>query len=312
VSAAAGAAGSGLRALARPSGTFLMVAADQRDSLRTMLAERGRPHATADLVRFKLAVATELGRYASGLLIDARHGYREVVERRLLPPTCGLILAADALVQEPGEPVRDTDLDETVDPSGARADGVAALKLLVVWRRDADRSRRLATAERFVRRCREAGLLSVLEAVVRPAADRTADWDREADLLDAAAALGGLGPSLYKAEVPCYGRSAPAELVERCRRLDAVLPCPWVVLSQGVDPADFPAAVAAACRGGASGILAGRAVWTSALDADDPAAALRTVAAPRLARLAEVVDTLGRPWWGKGPRPSSGDGGEAG
>jgi sulfofructosephosphate aldolase len=149
----------------------------------------------------------------------------------------------------------------------------------------------------------------VLEAIVRPAAGRPPrEWDREADLLAAAAELAALRPSLYKAEVPWHGRGTATELVERCRRLDAVLPCPWVVLSQGVDPDDFPAAVAAACRAGASGILAGRAIWTSALDADDPAAALRTDAVPRLARLAHIVDTLGRPWWEKGTPPAHGHG----
>ena len=51
-----------LDALARDSGTFLMVAMDQRESLRTMLAQH---HADADdarMIRFKLAVARELSR----------------------------------------------------------------------------------------------------------------------------------------------------------------------------------------------------------------------------------------------------------
>jgi sulfofructosephosphate aldolase len=68
------------------------------------------------------------------------------------------------------------------------------------------------------------------------------------------------------------------------------------VLSQGVDPARFPTAVAAACRGGASGMLAGRAVWTATLGADDPTALLREHSVPRLRELAAIVDAHGRPW----------------
>ena len=49
-----------LDALARPSGTFLMVAMDQRESLRTMLRERGHDDGTGRVARFKLAVAREL------------------------------------------------------------------------------------------------------------------------------------------------------------------------------------------------------------------------------------------------------------
>jgi sulfofructosephosphate aldolase len=69
-----------------------------------------------------------------------------------------------------------------------------------------------------------------------------------------------------------------------------------VVLSQGVDPADFPRAVEAACKGGASGTLAGRAVWTPAVGADDPAGVLRGYSVPRLRDLAAIVDAHGRPW----------------
>jgi sulfofructosephosphate aldolase len=103
-------------------------------------------------------------------------------------------------------------------------------------------------------------------------------------------------PSLYKCQVPLYGHGKPAEITSRAQAIDAVLPVPWVVLSQGVDPADFPSAVTAACDGGASGMLAGRAVWTATLAADDPTELLRTHSVPRLRELAAIVDHHGRPW----------------
>ena len=57
-----------LDALARDSGTFLMVAMDQRESLRGMMD--GAPDER--LRAFKLAVAQELSPYASGFLIDRK------------------------------------------------------------------------------------------------------------------------------------------------------------------------------------------------------------------------------------------------
>jgi sulfofructosephosphate aldolase len=72
------------------------------------------------------------------------------------------------------------------------------------------------------------------------------------------------------------------------------------VLSNGVEAADFPVAVEAACRGGASGMLAGRAVWTATLADDDPTALLRQRSVPRLQQLAAIVDAHGRPWREKG------------
>jgi len=278
-----------LDALARGSGTFLMVAMDQRESLRTMLAQHQGDVDDAQMVRFKLAVARELGPLASGFLIDRRYGFDEVVAQRLLPSSCGLILAADALEQPSGGIVEDTDLDEGIDAGAARAAGAVALKLLVIWRDDERRARRVEISRRFVELARDHGLLSVLEGVVR------AD-DREAAIVEAARELAAIGCDLYKCEVPTHGRGPAGEIEARCREIAAAVACPWVVLSQGVDPADFPQAVEAACRGGASGMLAGRAIWTATLSAGDPTELLREHSVPRLRELAAIVDAHGRPW----------------
>jgi sulfofructosephosphate aldolase len=281
-----------LDALARESGTFLMVAMDQRESLRTMLSQHHEDVDDARMVRFKLAVARELGPYASGFLIDRHYGYDELVRERLLPPSCGLILAADALEQPAGGIVEDTDLDTGVDAAAASDNGVVALKLLVIWRDDNQRARRVDTARRFVELALSHGLLSVLEPVVRG----PEGFDRESAIVEAAAELSVVGCDLYKCEVPTHGAGEPAEITEWCRRIDAAVPCPWVVLSQGVDPERYPAAVEAACRGGASGMLAGRAVWTATLGADDPTGLLREHSVPRLQQLGAIVDEHGRPW----------------
>jgi sulfofructosephosphate aldolase len=279
-----------LDALARESGTFLMVAMDQRESLRTMLAPH---HADADdarMIRFKLAVARELGPYASGLLIDRHYAYDEIVAERILPPSCGLILAVDALEQPPGGIVEDTELDEKA--SNAIREPVVALKLLVIWRDDARRAHRVETSRRFVELARSYGLLSVLEPVVRG----PEGFDRESSIVEAAVELSTVGCDLYKCEVPTHGAGEPAEITEWSRRIDAAVPCPWVVLSQGVAPERYPAAVEAACKGGASGMLAGRAVWTATLAADDPTELLREHSVPRLQQLGAIVDEHGRPW----------------
>ena len=285
-----------LDAIARESGTFAMVAMDQRESLRTMLEQH---HADADdarMIRFKLAVARELSPYASGFLIDRHYGFAEIVRERLVRSPCGLILAVDALEQPPGGIVEDTDVDEGADIAAVRDAGVVALKLLVIWRDDEQRERRVAMSRRFVELARANGMLSVLEGVVRG----PDGFDREAAILEAARELAATGCDLYKCEVPTHGRGASDEITRWCREIDAAVTCPWVVLSQGVDPDAFPAAVAAACGGGASGMLAGRAVWTATLPADDPTQLLREHSVPRLEELAEIVDAHGRPWREKG------------
>ncbi|SCK32316.1 sulfofructosephosphate aldolase [Streptomyces sp. WMMB 714] len=317
-------------ALARPSGTFAMVAMDQRDSLRTMMAARlpgtdGRGEAGAAvpdsaLTEFKLAVARSLGPAASALLIDRDYGYRALMDEAVLPGTCAPILAVDTLDQRPGGPVEDTGLDERADPAAAAAEGTRGLKLLVVWRRDAHRERRVELAARFVELCRAAGLASVLEPVARPTREEeSANTFRLNDaIVEAARELAPLRPSLYKCQVPDGGTGTVAGTAAQAERIDRAVEVPWVVLSQGVEPSAFPRAVEAACRAGASGFLAGRALWTDALDAHDRDARLGGPCLERLRRLGETVDAYGRPWWdapaagaGAGPSPEGRDAADA-
>jgi sulfofructosephosphate aldolase len=287
-----------LDAIARPSGGLAMVAMDQRESLRAMFdaAGAGRP-ADDVLVRFKLDVAEALGPIASGFLIDREYGFEAIRDVGAIPESTGLILAADALTQADGGPVEETDLDEVV-LQHTDLGGVSALKLLVIWRRDGKREQRIRLVERFVSEARERGVLSVLEPVVRATEAELADgsWDLDVAIREAAAELSTRGQSLYKVQVPLSGTGNPDEQYEASVALDAEITGPWVVLSQGVSREAFLPAVEAACRAGASGFLAGRALWSDVVGQPDVPAALRTVSVPRLERLIEVVDREARPW----------------
>lgn len=283
--------------IARPSGALAMVAMDQRESLRTMFRDAGGSHVPDSvLIDFKAAVAAELGSLASGFLADREFGLPTV--RAALPKSTGLIVAADALTQEPGGPVEETALDEAVLAPDFDLQGAVALKLLVIWRRDELREARIALADRFIRESAARGLVSVLEPVVRATPEEAAGrgWDLDVAIREAAAELSPLRPGLYKAQVPIGGAGDPAEQLAASEALGAAIEGPWVVLSQGVPRDRFLPAVEAACRGGASGFLAGRALWSDVVGVDDVPSALRRLAVPRLERLVEVVDREARPW----------------
>jgi sulfofructosephosphate aldolase len=246
------------------------------------------------MIGFKTAVARTLGHRASGFLIDRDFGF-DRVRAGLLPAGCGLILAADALQQQPGGPVAETRIDEAVAAPEFDLTGVAALKLLLIWRRDAHREQRVELARRFIALAAARGVLSVLEPVVRAAPEDRA-WDEDACILAAARELAPLGPSLYKAQVPRRGKGTEKQLRAACERLSEAIGRPWVVLSQGVHRDDFRPAVEAACRSGAGGFLAGRALWSDVVGHPDPERALAEISVPRLERLAEVVDREAASW----------------
>jgi sulfofructosephosphate aldolase len=288
-----------LDAIARPGGGFAMVAMDQRESLRAMFdgAGSGRP-ADDVLIDFKLDVARELGSLASGFLIDRHYGFGRVRDEKLLPESDGLILAADALQQEDGGPVEETELDEVVVGGETDLAGVSAIKLLIIWRRDARREHRVELAQRFIDAAARLGVLSVLEPVVRATPEEldAKTWDLDAAIQEAARELSALRPSLYKAQVPLSGAGDAQTQAKASEALGRAVQGPWVVLSQGVERESFQPAVEAACRAGASGFLAGRALWSDVVGSPDVASRLREVSVPRLERLIEVVDREARPW----------------
>lgn len=290
---------AGLHAIARPSGALAMVAIDQRDSLRSMFQARQSEPVPDDLVAdFKIAVAETLGGTASAMLFDRHFGFPALRLARAKHPACGRVLAADRLIQVPGLPVTDTDIDADVDPAMARQEGVVALKLLLLWKGRENAVRCGGLAKTFMERCRANGLVGIVEAMVRPPDNGGAsdNWDREQAILEAAEALADSRPDLYKGEVPFRGRAQPDAIRARCEQISAALACPWVVLSQGVEASDFPAAVRAACLGGASGFLAGRAIWADTVGPGDYRGRLRAMALPRLQALIEIVDASARPW----------------
>jgi sulfofructosephosphate aldolase len=282
-----GSATTSLGRLARPSGALAMVAIDQRESLRGMFAEaRGGAIADDTLVRFKESVAEALAPLASAMLFDRIFGRPAFDLAGRVAPSCARIMAADALSQAAGKPVEETDIDTAISPEAERAAGAAALKLLLIWRPGETRARNLDIARRFMEMSRRAGLLGIVEAVVRPAGDAT----RESLIVDAARALAAVKPDLYKCEVPFQGNESDAAIGEVCAEISATSPCPWVVLSQGVPTDRFANAVAVACRNGASGFLAGRAVWADTVREPDYAAAIRRISVARLKDLVAIVD----------------------
>ena len=281
-----------LTALQRPSGAFAMVAIDQREALRNMFAEHTEaPVPDAALTEFKLDAARALSPHASAMLVDRQFAWDQVVAQQVVADECGLIASADHFEAAHGELVGRVTIDRGVDPQAVRAQGAVALKLLVLYRPDGGSEERVSMVTEFVDLCRSDGLISIVKPVSR-APLGGGDWDWDAGVLAAAEELGSLGADLYKAEVPLHGDGPAAEVARRCELITATVASPWVVLSSGVREEVFPAAVETACRAGASGFLAGRAVWASCIGAPDVGHALRTAAVDRLRRLGDLVDTV--------------------
>ncbi|HHG8774814.1 TPA: sulfofructosephosphate aldolase [Raoultella planticola] len=282
-----------IKDITRASGGFAMLAVDQREAMRLMFAAAGTKLPVTDsvLTDFKVNAAKILSPYASAILVDQQFCYRQVVEQNAVAKNCAMIVAADEFIPGNGIPVDSVVIDKKINPQAVKQEGAKALKLLVLWRSDEDAQQRLDMVKEFNEMCHTNGLVSIIEPVVRP--PRRGDkFDREQAIIEAAKELGDSGADLYKVEMPLYGKGSQQELLTASQRLNENISMPWVILSSGVDEKLFPRSVSIAMTAGASGFLAGRAVWSSVIGLPDTELMLRDVSVPKLQRLGDIVDEM--------------------
>jgi tagatose-1,6-bisphosphate aldolase len=238
---------------------------DQRNTLRRMYAAAGQPDVPhEELVAFKADVLGALDN-ASAVLVDPDYGV-PARARAGAATGAGVLIAAEPAVRATlGAEPRVT-RDPGQDARWVRGLGGHALKFLVQIRADRPggdgpdlTAEGLDVVRAVVADCRASGMPCVIENLTYPLPGEEPDAAGRADaIIEAAVALDGLRPDLLKLEYP----GSP----EACRRLGASIRTPWAVLSAGVGFDEFAEVLRISCdEGGASGFIAGRAVWKDAV-----------------------------------------------
>lgn len=270
-----------LQRIVSPGGMINACALDALDYLVNLLRELGRPSAHADIVAVKRDLVATLAPHASAILLDAQYGL-QAVAAGALPGSTGLIVT-----------IEDEDYD-TVSPTAGRQTvfrdswsvrkikmaGADVAKLLWFYRPDRDQD--TAEHQREVLRsiseeCVQQSIPLVVEPIWYPYPDEDAAdpaWRdaRVRGIVDSVLEAAELGADFVKAEFPgsLDGRAASATAVAACDEIGRNLTVPWVTLSGGVPFETFKEQVSVSCRAGASGFLAGRAVWQETVYATTP------------------------------------------
>lgn len=290
-----------LDAIAGEDGIFSIVAMDQRNTLRRMFAAVEKDATPEAMVAAKVDVAKALTPAASGILLDPTIGVPSVLEAGALAQSCGLLVAAEPESRDKfnGEP-RASWLPEQ-NAAWVRDLGGHAVKFLVQLRPgrphltgEPDLAEEvLDVVRQVVEDCRQAGIPSVVENLIYqlPGEEPLTPQQREDLILEAARKIDDIGPDLLKLEYPGSAKG--------CRRIAATVHGPWAVLSAGVAFEEFQNVLRISCdEGGASGFIAGRAIWKEAIGLEGPERAefLDTVARPRLDDCLAAVSGRARPW----------------
>ncbi len=298
----------GLQQISDDTGRFTMIAMDQRGSLQKMLhPENPKASTYAEMEAVKLGVTQALAPFASGYLLDPEFGVGPSVNRFALPGRTGLLVSLETSGYEKKGNWRLTKLLDGWNVEKVKRLGASAAKLLIFFNPDAPREvvdHQVKVVRSVADECRRLDLAFVCEPMSYPVDEgEEAFAQHKADLvIRTAEALSPLGLDVLKAEFPGDPKatSNPEELRKNCERLSRSTKVPWVVLSAGAEFGVFRNLVELACQGGASGFLAGRAIWKDAFrekGLEAQLAYVRSQGVKNFQVLADLAHRHARPWW---------------
>ena len=289
-----------------------MCAIDHRGALKRALNGKSPDKVShQDIVDFKLDLCRAVAPFASAVLLDPEYGAAQAITAGLLPGSKGLLVSMEKSGYSGDRAARVTELLPDWDVRKAKRMGASAVKLLIYFRPDLKEvaSQQLDLVARLADRCVEEDIAFLVEPVSYPIEDEGGSSKKfdeiKADLvIETARQITALPIDVLKAEFPANIRVEQNEgkLLRLCQQLNQASRLPWVLLSAGADFDSFRKQVAIACKAGASGFLAGRALWQEGAQIrsrKERMSFFRNTAASRLKELAEIADSYGRPWHSK-------------
>jgi len=296
--------------MATDDGIFAMCAMDHRGSLQHVRGE-GTELDYGEMVERKLELCSQLAPHASAVLLDPVFGAAQCIGHRALPGSTGLMVSIEASGYGGTSEQRLTELLEDWDVAKIKRMGASAAKLLVYYRPDLIElaNKLMDMIEMIGLECKQHDLPFVVEPLSYPMGEEVRNPAhfakiKEQLVLKTARHITGLPIDVLKSQFPGdlrYNKDR-ANLTDLCRQLDAASAVPWVVLSAAVDFETFCQHVEIACQGGASGFLAGRAIWQEAMHIDKAKERIKflaTVGADRLKKLNEIAAKYATPWYKK-------------
>lgn len=293
----------GLKSTSLDTNIFTILAFDQRGTYKKML-----PDTTAyeTAVQIKQEVVVTLAPHVSAVLLDAApYGLSSALA---MTGRSGLLMSLEKSGYSGDATYRKVDFDPTWTIEKIRRMGASAVKLLVYYH---PHSGALAeeiegVVSQILAECQKSDIPLFLEpmsySLDKNIKKESADFARTRleVIRDTAERLGRLQPDVLKLEFPLDVEFDTDESAWRsaCEAVSKVSPVPWVLLSAGVDFETFERQTIIACQAGASGFLAGRAIWKESVTMGDAERKqfLAETAIPRLHRLTDASLKYARAW----------------
>lgn len=289
---------NGLRAITDENGKFKVLALDQsnsfKKSLRALYEKNNNSHEpTYEEIRAaKMQITSVLSSHSTAVLLDVNYGLAEAINSGVIAKDSVLIGRLEAS-RDAGTPA---EIESGWSVKQIKQIGCAAVKLLVYM--DTEDEAYTASQLEFVKKvekeCQKEDILLMVEELSFPRegeAKESAEYKerKEKNILKSAELL---GPhcDILKLEFP--GK-------DNLEKLNEIAIRPWVLLSAGQPYNDFILQVKEAMEAGASGIMAGRAIFndyfTFSTD-QEKEDFLNSLASIRMAELSRIVNESAKSW----------------
>ena len=281
---------------------FGIVAFDQRGSYKTMMPD-GTPY--NELVQVKVEIISALAKHASAILTDPSYGLSPAMH---MSGQSGLLLSLEKSGYSGDSTYRSMEFTDGWTSEKIRKMGANAVKLMVYYnpQNEALSDELDDVVAKTIADCHAWDLPVFLEPMSY-SHDASFGKDstefaaqRPAIVIETARRLCKTGADVLKMEFPVDIKYNEDRAMWRstCDELSAASSIPWVLLSAGVDFERFVPQVVTACESGASGFLAGRAIWKegATMSTEERKAFLEGTATDRLKELIDIAAGKSRPW----------------
>lgn len=302
----------GLQQIADDNGFLTICAIDHRGALQRAMNEKNPDAVTyQDMLDFKLDLCRAVTPYVSAVLLDPVYGAAQAIAAGILPGHIGLLVSSEKTGYSGEKTARITELLPGWSVEKAKRMGASAVKLLVYFRPDLKEiaPRQLDLVADVADQCMREDIPLLVEPVSYPVEAVGVSSPKFAAIkselvIETARQITSLPIDVLKAEFPADMVFEPDEekLLQLCQELNRASRLPWVLLSAGADYETFRKQVEIACKAGASGFLAGRALWQEGVQIrsrEERMNYFRSTSAQRLKELSTIVSKYGEPWYTK-------------
>jgi tagatose 1,6-diphosphate aldolase len=282
-----------LQAVSTSDQVFSILAVDHISALAAVARPDVPSSVTeSELAAIKVNLVGSLAEATSGVLVDPVIGLEPVVRKDVLPGSVGLLVGLEdgdyaSLSAAPR-------MFEGWDVGRAAASGANAVKCSFLYDPFAPSEAAHTFVSDLVADCGRHGVPLFAEPLVAQSLA-----DRRSVVVETARNIGALGVDVLKLEFPSTATSPDAEPEwhDACSELTEASRRPWTLLSAGEDFDTFARQLIVACDAGASGYVAGRAVWqdlvANGVAANGPELA---EARRRLSVLSAIAASHASPW----------------